>query len=246
MSWRAWVAAALLACVAAAPVAMADDARPLEPRAGSVLRDREFGVQTRGFGLDRRVEMLQWQIVDGRYARVWHDAAIDARAHDAVHANPPMPLPSRRWWSDSARIDRAPMDRSVLQSLGTWTRIRPDFAALPANLAATFQPEGDGLGSAENPLDPQVGDVRITWRQLTLPPLDGRVELRDGTWQLRDAAAIAVAPSPLDPIATPAPPAPAPAPPRDDPPPPWPWIAGVLAIAIVVVIARAIRLRRNA
>ena len=58
-------------------------------------------------------------------------------------------------------------------------RVPPEFLArCRANLAATFQPEGDGLGSAENPLDPQIGDLRISWRELTLPPLKGRVSLR--------------------------------------------------------------------
>src|SRR3546814_20074107 len=52
-------------------------------------------------------------------------------------------------------------------------------------MSATFQPEGDGLGSAENPLAPQVGDLRITWRALVLPPLAERLVLRDGQWTLR-------------------------------------------------------------
>jgi hypothetical protein len=59
-----------------------------------------------------------------------------------------------------------------------------NFSRLPANLAASFQPEGEGLGSAENPLEPQVGDVRVSWRELVLPPLAGKVIQRDGTWVL--------------------------------------------------------------
>lgn len=244
MNLHAWALAGGLACNAWVAPAHAADGAPLEPRAGSVLRDREFGVQVRGFGLDRRVEMLQWQRIEGRYRRVWHDAVIDARRHDAAHRNPRMPVRTRRWWSDTARIDRKPIDPAVLQAIGTWKPMRPDFAALPGKLAAKYQPEGDGLGSAENPLEPRIGDVRITWRELTLPALDGRVELRRGTWELTDAQAVAVAPSPLDPIAPAAPATPAPAPVRDDPPPPWPWIAGVLAIGFTFLILRAWRLRR--
>jgi uncharacterized membrane protein YecN with MAPEG domain len=70
----------------------------------------------------------------------------------------------------------------VIEQFGQWRQFRPNFSALPGNLAATFQPEGDGLGSAENPLDPQVGDLRIGWRELTLPALQGRVALERGTW----------------------------------------------------------------
>ena len=246
MTWRSLALACVLWWCATAGTAQAADDVPLEPRAGSVLRDRDFGVQVRGFGLDRRVEMLQWQRVDGEYRRVWHDATIDARTHDAAHDNPRLPVRSRRWWSDSARIDGRPIAPSVLQSLGAWKTMRPDFAALPGQLAARYQPEGDGLGSSENPLEPDIGDVRITWRQLMLPPLTGRIELRRDVWQLRDAAPVAVAPSPLDVISPPTPPAPVIKPVADDPPPPWPWIAGVLAIAIVLVTWGAMRLRGHA
>jgi uncharacterized membrane protein YecN with MAPEG domain len=79
-------------------------------------------------------------------------------------------------------LDGKPLDRSVIEQLGQWRLFRPNFSALPGNLAATFQPEGDGLGTAENPLAPQVGDLRIGWRELTFPPLEGRVLLRDGVW----------------------------------------------------------------
>ena len=34
-----------------------------------------------------------------------------------------------------------------------------------------------------------MGDLRIHWRERVLPPLAGHIELRDGTWRLRDDAA---------------------------------------------------------
>ena len=106
------------------------------------------------------------------------------------HANPPkLPLDNRRWWSDDATLEGKPIDLAVLQTLGQWRVFRPNFSRLPANLAASFQPEGDGLGSAENPLDPQIGDLRITWRELSLPPLEGKVELRGDRWVLSPEAA---------------------------------------------------------
>jgi uncharacterized membrane protein YecN with MAPEG domain len=88
----------------------------------------------------------------------------------------------RRWTAQQVTLDDKPVDRSVIEQYGQWRLFRPNFSALPGNLAATFQPEGDGLGSAENPLDPQIGDLRIGWRELTLPPLKGRVSLERGTW----------------------------------------------------------------
>ncbi|GAB3090628.1 TMEM43 family protein [Lysobacter terrae] len=155
------------------------------PDPGPMLVDPDFKVSTRQFGLDRRVEMYQWRVAEGKFERVWHEALIDSTGLDAAHANPPkLPLDNRRWWAEQPTLDGKPLDPAVLRSLGEWRELRPGFSRLPANLAASFQPEGEGLGSAENPLEPQIGDLRITWRELVLPPLTGKIALRDGVWQL--------------------------------------------------------------
>lgn len=166
-----------------APVALVPEG---EPRTGGELRDRDFGVATRQFGLDRRVEMYQWRAGDEGYQRIWHASRIDSSGFDPGHENPPkLPIAGERWWSSDASLDGAPLDPSVLKALGQWRDFRPNFSRLPANLTATFQPEGDGLGSAENPLDPQIGDLRVGWRELLLPSLAGEVTLRNGAWHLR-------------------------------------------------------------
>lgn len=155
-----------------------------EPDSGGVLNDRDFGVDTRKFGLDRRVEMYQWRQGDGGYERVWNAAPIDSSGFAPGHQNPSdLPLANRRWWAPRPTLDGRPLDDDVLRSLGEWRVLHPNFSRLPANLAASFQPEGEGLGSAENPLDPQIGDVRVSWRELVLPPLVGKVALRDGSWR---------------------------------------------------------------
>ena len=153
-----------------------------EPVSDEVVRDREFGVSARHFGLERRVEMYQWRAKDGGYERVWSETPIDASGYSAGHENPEFPMRGRRWTAQRVTLDDKPVDRSVIEQYGQWRLFRPNFSALPGNLAATFQPEGDGLGSAENPLDPQIGDLRIGWRELTLPSLQGRVSLERGTW----------------------------------------------------------------
>src|SRR5690606_2342036 len=133
-------------------------ARPVgEPVPGSVLEDAEFGVRTDQFGLDRRVEMFQWfRNQDGSYERVWKPALVDSSAFATGHRNPAeFPLQGQRWWAIDASLDGKPLDLSVLKALGQWEDFRPGFSRLPANLAATFQPEGDGLGSSDNPLDPR-------------------------------------------------------------------------------------------
>lgn len=151
--------------------------------------DRDFGVSTKSPGLDRLVEMYQWRRQDGEYERVWNAARIDSAEFDDAHRNPPFLLDNHRWWSEDARLDGRPVDPEVLQALGEWRVFRPGFSRLPLNMAATFQPEGDGLGSAENPLQPQIGDLRVRWRELVMPPLQERVLFRDGAWRLRPSAA---------------------------------------------------------
>lgn len=191
---RRWQAAALAACVLAsvATVAVATvaggTAAPVpqgEPQPGEVLRDGDFGVARRGFGLQRRVEMYQWSAGDDGFHRVWNAAPIDSSNFPRNRRNPPeVPLESRRWWSSGAVLDKRPIDVEVLKRLGDWQQFRPSFSRLPGNLAATFQPDGDGLSSSTNTLDPQIGDLRVTWQELELPPLAGKVELRDGRWEL--------------------------------------------------------------
>lgn len=194
----------------AAPVAPQADASPVleeeSPKSGGVLRDREFGVASSQFGLERQVELYQWRRSGDGFVPVWHGAIIDSSAFPEERRNPSvMPLESRRWWADAPTLAGRPIDREVVVSLGRWTEFRPDFARLPGNLAAAFQPEGNGLGSSENPLEPNIGDVRVRWRELVLPELVGRVELRHGRWHLTsEAAARVVAPAePLVQLQTP-------------------------------------------
>ena len=215
------------------------------PQPEAPVRDVEFGVVVRQFGLERRVEMLQWQATPGGYRRIWSDEPIDASRFDAAHANPvDWPLPGRRWLAPSATLDGKPLDPAVIGALGEWQDFRPSFNALPGNMAATFQPEGDGLGSADNPLAPEVGDLRIRWRQLVLPPLQGRVRLVGGRWELAppdhdDVAAVAPSPVPADP-ATPSP-SPDAKPGRSA----TPWWLGGGALVVLLVAAVARRRRRS-
>ncbi|MFL6593088.1 MAG: TMEM43 family protein [Luteimonas sp.] len=195
------IAAILAALPAAVSISVApaqtQDDGPGVPQPDRSVRDPEFGVIARHYGLERRVEMLQWRRVDGGYATTWSELPIDSTTFSEQHRNPPgFPLQSRRWTAATITIDGKPLDPSVVGALGQWRLFRPSFSALPANLAATFQPEGDGLGSADNPLEPHVGDLRIHWRELVLPPLEQRIALRDGRWQLAAPPSAADTPTP--------------------------------------------------
>ena len=188
--------ALLVACCG--PLAFAQEEGAPEanaaPQPDKTVRDPDFGVVARHFGLERRVEMYQWHAAGQGYVRGWNEQPLDSAGFAPGHDNPPFPLRGRRWQAPMVSVDGVPLDAQVIARLGQWRDFRPSFNALPGNLAATFQPEGDGLGSAENPLAPQVGDLRIRWRELVLPPLQDRIVLRDGRWQLcNDATPVAAA-----------------------------------------------------
>lgn len=185
-----WVACICLAGTASA-FAQAPVAAPVAP---GRLADAEFGVATRQFALQRRVEMYQWRRDANGYSAAWSERPIDSAGHDAAHRNPgDFPLQTRYWVATEVSLEGRPVDDEVLKRLGTWHRFRPAFSALPGNLSATFQPEGDGLSSSENPLQPRIGDLRVTWHELRLPELAGKVALRNGTWVLDEAAIAAAA-----------------------------------------------------
>lgn len=188
-----WLAALLLVAGAVGATDPIDALPESEPETSQSLQDPDFRVVTRQFGLERRVEMYQWRLAGDDYVRVWNDARIDSARFAPAHQNPELPITGRRWRVEQVSMDGKPIAREVLDTLGEWRVFRPPFSRLPANLAATFQPEGDGLGSSDNPLRPDIGDLRITWRELVLPPLAGRVRLRDGQWQLSDEAVSAPA-----------------------------------------------------
>ncbi|MGH8076455.1 MAG: TMEM43 family protein, partial [Lysobacter sp.] len=233
----AWLACVLLFGVLGSGNAVAQQPLPEgTPQLAKPVRDRDFGVSTRQFGLERQVEMYQWRASGDGYRPVWNGARIDSSLFAPGHENPPeMPLESRRWWADGVTLDGKPVDAQVLRTLGTWQRYRPDFSRLPANLAASFQPEDDGLGSSENPLAPEVGDVRVRWRELVLPPLTGKLELRDGVWRLtREAAVAPVRVQPLIEIPDPA----------DGPLGDW-WLWLGVALVILAGLWMVARRRRN-
>lgn len=237
----AWLAATWLAAGTVSAQVPLDAAPEGSLASGGELVDREFGVDTQRFGLDRRVEMFQWlRTGDGRYERAWKAALVDSSGFAPGHENPPsIALDSLRVWAQDATLDGWPIDVTVLKVLGRWEDFRPNFSRLPGNLSATFQPDGDGLTSSENPLDPQIGDLRVTWRELVLPPLAGRVRLVDGTWQLapRDSRNPA---TPAVPQASAAVAATGTAAPRSSH---WPWWIGG-AVLLVAGLAWLSRRRR--
>lgn len=242
---------AMLAGLVAWPQAMARQDAGLESK--QRMRDVEFGVSTRHPGLQRRVEMYQWRREGDGFVTDWVSRAVDSSGFPATMSNPQqMPMPARYWIADDLRLDGHPLHDEVLQALGEWRRFRPSFNALPGNMGATFQPEGDGLGTAEDPQYPKVGDLRISWHELRLPPLQGKLLLHDGQWRLPGselpaevAANDDIAPMQVQERAVPEQP-PAVVTERPDPRSAWPWwLLGSMLLAALALGARMLRRRRR-
>ena len=226
----AWLAFAGAAMAQAPSLPMAAAAPRGEAEVAGELRDPDFGVRTRAAGLQRQVEMYQWRRSGARYVAGWSRQRIDSTGFDPAHANPDaFPVRTRYWIARRVLLDGKPLSEDVLKEYGRWRAFRPGFSSLPGNLAATFQPEGDGLSSSENPLDPQVGDLRIAWYALELPPLAGRVALEDGAWvpaqpapQAADATGTAATPASV-------------AEPATRSPARWAWIAAAAAAVLALL-----------
>lgn len=243
-AWPRWVVLPACALVLSlfpvlASAAQANEAASPsgEAQVGEVLRDPDFGVTTQKAGLQRHVEMYQWTRDGSGYALEWRGARVDSSGFAPGHENPrQIPLREREWRAPVS-LDGRPVPDDVLAVLGKWQQFRPNFSALPGNMSATFQPEGDGLGSAENPLAPQVGDLRVTWRALVLPPLAEQLVLRNDEWALRtpEAALPAADPTAGPQVAS-----------RDTDRewPRWPFVV-VPILAVLVIFAVAVGRRRR-
>jgi LPXTG-motif cell wall-anchored protein len=153
------------------------------------VADPIFGVHSRVLGLERGVEMLQWRKVDfpapPHYEQAWTAERIDSTGFDSAHRNPgDLPFNGQRWWTVKPVLDGHPVSADVLAKLDSWTPLKPDLAQLPTNLAVSFQPDGDWLSTSQDPVHPQIGDVRVRWRAIAPSPAPGGAVLVAGRWEL--------------------------------------------------------------
>ncbi len=154
------------------------------------LVDDVFGAaQARAIRLDRKAEIYQWKEdensetkktigggerteVTYEYQKVWSDGPIDSsRFHrDAAkyrELNPvnsgSIPHPSRSWSAAKVTLGAFTLPSSLLDGLKEepldWKGDVPVSAAPQAPKV-----HAGGLYFGANPSDPQIGDVRVTWR----------------------------------------------------------------------------------
>jgi hypothetical protein len=144
-------------------------------------RDPIFGVTGDGLlRLSRAVEMYQWkeatssqsqQSVGGSkttettytYQHVWSDQPIVStqfKVHDG-HQNPPMQVRSATFNAGEVKLGAYRVDPSLLNKVST-------FAPLQAQSAppAGYQAAGDGFYQGQNPSQPAIGDVRVSFASI--------------------------------------------------------------------------------
>ncbi len=145
---------------------------------GTPAKDPVFGVTGDGLvRLARAVEMYQWkeettttshQNVGGskttettyNYTRQWSAQPIDSGhfKNPANHQNPPMRERSATFDGTGVKIGAWQVDPSVLDKISAFTPVQ---ARGPP--PAGYQASGDGYYEGQNPGQPAIGDLRVTF-----------------------------------------------------------------------------------
>lgn len=185
-----WIGAvAMLLGLSAGQAAAQGQMQPVsgELAASESIRDTVFGPAARALGLRRTVEMWQWQEVrdtegERSYRPIWAERPIDSRdfAGDGSHVNPDMPFASAQWWSSTALLGGLPVAPDLLAGLDGWQPLPADESLLPENLAVVFRADDGLLISGNDPLAPEIGDLRVRWQLLPAGPVHGEAQLIDG------------------------------------------------------------------
>lgn len=157
---------------------------------GSSISDVDFGILSNGLRLVRKVEMYQWteeqqtethkklggaeeRITTWRYARKWMDQAVDSsKFHERPgHANPAMPYHERNLLAPKPRIGAFGLPDNLVSSFGTAQPLPVgDDRAVPLErrLRKPVRVVDGVLYIANDPAQPVVGDVRISYGEVPL------------------------------------------------------------------------------
>jgi hypothetical protein len=141
-------------------------------------RDPVFGATGDGvLRLQRKVEMYQWkeqtssqsqQSMGGSkttettytYQHVWSDQPIASgqfKVRDG-HQNPSMPVRSATFNAGEVKLGAYRVDPSLLNKVTMFAPLQPQSAP-----PAGYQAEGDGFYRGQNPDQPEIGDIRVSF-----------------------------------------------------------------------------------
>lgn len=156
-------------------------------KVNETLNDKTFGISANGLALDRKVEMYQWkQNVDetskkkagGKkvkkkeysYEQVWSSTLLDSSKYkDAKYKNSnpgTMPYKSESTNAKNASLGAYKLTSSTMSGLGQSEQLeitKDDLKGMPANVQKTAKLEDGGIYLGNDPLKPQIGDIRITF-----------------------------------------------------------------------------------
>lgn len=144
------------------------------------LVDPEFGIETGGLVLRRKVEMYQWKekkrteereklgggverVTTYSYEKVWDDEPISSSGfHESGHDNPrSMPYRSERFAASEAWIGAFRADDTVLNALNSQALALGEAGEMPGEFR---QVDGNTLYAGRGtPGSPQIGDLRVRY-----------------------------------------------------------------------------------
>jgi transmembrane protein TMEM43 len=145
---------------------------------GTPARDTQLGVSADAVMLLRYVEMLQWREQCAgqkcEHKTVWSPQRIDSKRFREPdgHKNPErLPMTAARFSAGNVRLGAFLIDAAILGNyrLGAGLQAKPvaypvTSAQLPSNLAISFRDFNGGLYAGNDPQNPAVGDVRVSYR----------------------------------------------------------------------------------
>ena len=145
------------------------------PRVVEAPHDRDFNQSSNTPVLMRRVEMLQWREIDiggsVHYEMDWVDHPLDASRFKDPHGhdNPgKFPISGQQFNAGLVQLGGFKLGRALVHALPGSDVIKPDAAALPDNLAASFSRYQDYLVTSAQPGHPRLGDLRVSWIEVPL------------------------------------------------------------------------------
>lgn len=159
--------------------------------AGPAL-DNEFGMKSNGVRLMRRVEMFQWteeqesetqkKLGGGettkttyKYSRNWADHPIDSAKFKerSGHSNPQMTYRNRFVVAPQPKLGAFSVPSDLLRNFGTEDRLAvadEQLQAIGKRLSKPVQAVDGVLYVSQDPAQPVVGDLRITFTDVRLQP----------------------------------------------------------------------------
>lgn len=167
----------------------------------AILRDPQFGVALNALRLERTVRMFQWvekeqtrkekQLGGGektvttyRYQQEWDDTWHDSGAfyEKQTPPNPRMPFTSKSWSADRVSVGVYTLPDAMVQGLRADTDLPMTDAPAVAQ-ARSCRPVDGSYYLGENPAEPRIGDIQVSYRVLKPSPVSLLAQRHGATFE---------------------------------------------------------------